>query len=40
MLTNQTGEYYRDICMFIGADYFVYKSTEFEQVPGIISFLK
>lgn len=39
MLTNQTGEYYRDICMSIGADYFIDKSAEFEQVPGIISYL-
>ena|ERR1700744_3000123 len=39
MLTNQSGRYYRDICKRWGADYFMDKSTEFEDVPVIISSL-
>ncbi len=37
MVTNQTGEYYRNLCQKLGADYFIDKSSEFEQVPVIIS---
>jgi CheY-like chemotaxis protein len=37
MLTNQGGDYYRNICRKLGADHFVDKSSEFEQVPTIIS---
>lgn len=37
MLTNETGEYYRKLCQSLGADYFIDKSNEFDQVPLIIS---
>jgi DNA-binding NarL/FixJ family response regulator len=37
MLTNQSGDYYRNLCMRLGAQYFIDKSSEFEQVPSIIS---
>jgi DNA-binding NarL/FixJ family response regulator len=36
MLSNQAGDYYRNLCQLCGAQYFIDKSTEFEQVPGII----
>jgi DNA-binding NarL/FixJ family response regulator len=36
MLSNHTGDYYRNLCKLIGAEYFVDKSSEFERVPGII----
>jgi DNA-binding NarL/FixJ family response regulator len=39
MLSNQSGRFYRDICNRLGADYFVDKSAEFEDVPVIISSL-
>ena len=39
MLSNQSGPYYRGLCKRLGADYFVDKSTEFEDVPVIISSL-
>jgi DNA-binding NarL/FixJ family response regulator len=39
MLSNQSGPYYRELCKRLGADYFVDKSTEFEDVPVIISSL-
>jgi CheY-like chemotaxis protein len=37
MVTNQGGDYYRNVCRKLGADYFVDKSSEFERVPAIIS---
>src|ERR1700730_16316065 len=36
MLSNQSGEHYRNLCKLNGAEYFIDKSTEFELVPGII----
>jgi CheY-like chemotaxis protein len=39
MLTNQSSDYYRTICKRLGADYFMDKSTEFDNVPSIISSL-
>jgi DNA-binding NarL/FixJ family response regulator len=36
MLTNQSSDYYRTICKRLGADYFMDKSTEFDNVPSII----
>jgi DNA-binding NarL/FixJ family response regulator len=39
MLTNQSGQYYRDLCNRMGADYFMDKSNEFEVVPVVISWL-
>jgi len=36
MLTNYSDSYYRTLCDEIGADHFLDKSTEFEQIPEII----
>ena len=40
MLTNQSEEYYKTLCKEIGADYFIDKSSGFEEIPGIINFLQ
>lgn len=40
MLSNQSGEFYKARCKALGANYFIDKSTEFDQVPqAIASFL-
>jgi CheY-like chemotaxis protein len=39
MLTNQSGDFYRNICRKFGADFFIDKSKEFEDVPIIVSSL-
>jgi DNA-binding NarL/FixJ family response regulator len=36
MVTNQSIDYYRPICLGLGADYFIDKSNEFEKIPDII----
>lgn len=36
MVTNQSVDYYKPICMEFGAEYFIDKSTEFEMIPDII----
>lgn len=36
MVTNQSVDYYKPICMDYGAEYFIDKSTEFELIPDII----
>jgi DNA-binding NarL/FixJ family response regulator len=36
MVTNQPVEYYKPICLDLGAEYFIDKSTEFELIPVII----
>ena len=36
MLTNQTSENYKRMCKKLGADHFVDKSSEFENIAGII----
>lgn len=36
MVTNQSVEYYKPICLDLGAEYFIDKSTEFELIPNII----
>jgi DNA-binding NarL/FixJ family response regulator len=36
MVTNQSVDYYKPICMEFGAEYFIDKSTEFELIPDII----
>jgi len=36
MLTNQVSENYKSICDKLGADHFIDKSSEFEQIPAII----
>ena len=40
MITNQANDYYRKLCMLLGADYFIDKSKEFEQIAGIISAIR
>lgn len=37
MLTNHTEEYYQQLCMEIGADYFFDKSKDFSRVPEIVN---
>ena len=39
MLTNQSGDFYRNICKKLGADYFIDKSKEFEDIPVLLSSL-
>ncbi len=39
MLTNRSGDYYRAACERFGADYFMDKSTGFDDVPLLISSL-
>ena len=36
MITNQANEYYRKLCMRLGADHFIDKTKEFEQIAEII----
>lgn len=36
MLTNQSTDNYKLICERIGSDHFVDKSSEFEDIPGIL----
>lgn len=36
MLTNHTNSFYRDTCLRAGADSFLDKSIEFEQVPKVL----
>lgn len=36
MLSNLTAGYYRQECKRLGASYFLDKSAEFDQIPGII----
>ena len=36
MLTNQSNEYYRNLCLQLGADYFLDKTSEFDRVPELI----
>ena len=35
MLTNQGGDYYRKLCLKIGADHFIDKSKDFDLLPEI-----
>ena len=35
MLTNQGGDYYRQLCLKIGADHFIDKSKDFDLLPEI-----
>jgi DNA-binding NarL/FixJ family response regulator len=36
MLTNYADEYYRSWCHAAGADFFLDKSKQFEEIPGIL----
>jgi DNA-binding NarL/FixJ family response regulator len=40
MCTNQEGEYYRNQCRKLGADYFVDKSKDFDIIPELIASLR
>ncbi len=37
MVTNKVSEYYKEMCMQKGADYFIDKSKEFENIPTILN---
>jgi DNA-binding NarL/FixJ family response regulator len=39
MFTNQGGDFYKTLCMQLGANYFIDKSKDFELIPEIISSL-
>lgn len=39
MLTNQASRYYRDLCIKLGADYFLDKSADFNIFFDIVSFI-
>jgi len=36
MFTNYTDEYYRQRCEVAGADFFLDKSKQFEEIPGLL----
>lgn len=40
MLTNQANDYYRQLCLKLGADHFTDKSKDFEQIPELITSLE
>ena len=37
MLTNYSDNYYRNLCMELGADFFLDKSNDFERINDILS---
>ena len=37
MLTNHAGPYYEKVCRRAGADYFLDKTIEFDQVPTVLA---
>ena len=37
MLSNQSGEYYRNLCNELGSDSFIDKTSEFENIPHTIN---
>jgi len=39
MFTNQGSDFYKTLCLELGADYFIDKSKDFELIPEIISSL-
>lgn len=39
MLTNQASENYRNLCMHLGADFFLDKSRDFDKIPETIAAL-
>ncbi len=39
MVTNQSSQHYRQLCKKLGADNFVDKSSDFDQIPGILTSL-
>jgi DNA-binding NarL/FixJ family response regulator len=39
MLSNLVSDYYQKTCKKIGAVHFIYKSKDFELIPGIVATL-
>jgi DNA-binding NarL/FixJ family response regulator len=39
VLTNQTDNYYKNLCFSLGAGYFLDKTKDFDKVPGIVAAL-
>lgn len=39
MISNQSEEHYRNTCKDLGAAWFIDKSSDFEQIPAVVSFL-
>jgi DNA-binding NarL/FixJ family response regulator len=37
MVTNKVSEYYKEMCIEKGADHFIDKSKEFENIPTILN---
>jgi len=37
MISNNAGEYYRNICKKLGAQYFLDKSTDIDLIPSVLS---
>jgi CheY-like chemotaxis protein len=37
MVTNKVSPYYKDLCLEKGANYFIDKSKEFENIPTILN---
>lgn len=37
VLTNQADDYYKDLCLSLGAGYFLDKTKDFEKIPGIVA---
>lgn len=37
IITNQANEFYRKLCIKLGADYFIDKSKDFEQITQVIA---
>lgn len=40
MLTNYSDRYYKELCMKLGAEYFLDKSSEFDKINQIVSSIK
>lgn len=36
MVTNHSTDYYRKLCLSLGADHFIDKTNEFDQIPVLI----
>lgn len=37
VLTNQAGDYYKNLCFSLGAGYFLDKTNDFEKIPAIVA---
>jgi DNA-binding NarL/FixJ family response regulator len=36
VISNETGDFYRERCVALGVDFFIDKTYEFEKLPGIL----